>query len=123
MPKLLIVTEATTIAIQSMFIIAKSQKPVNVIEISEIMNVSKNHLAKVLQRLVRNGLLVSMRGPSGGFMLNKKPGEITLFEIYELIEGNSETITNRGVLEDIITRISSEFFEFLKTQTLATVTI
>lgn len=42
---------------------------------------------KVLQRLVRGGVIRAKRGPRGGFALARHPGSITLKEIYEAIEG------------------------------------
>ena len=57
-------------------------------EISEIFEVSRHHLAKVHQRLAKAGLIRSHRGPAGGVGLAKKPGEITLLEIYEVMEGS-----------------------------------
>lgn len=56
-------------------------------EIAEKFKVSENHLAKVHQRLVKAGLIVAARGPSGGFHLAKDPKDITLLQIYEVIEG------------------------------------
>jgi Rrf2 family protein len=41
----------------------------------------------VLQRLAKNGLVKSSRGPQGGFTLAKKSDAITLLDVYEAIEG------------------------------------
>jgi Rrf2 family protein len=54
---------------------------------AQTLGVSEAHLAKVLNRLTRAGLLRSMRGPSGGFSLARPPGEILLLEVYEATEG------------------------------------
>lgn len=51
------------------------------------LEVSAAHLAKVMQRLVRQGLVESVSGPRGGFHLRKKPDEIRLMDVYEAIEG------------------------------------
>jgi len=56
-------------------------------EIAKALNVSFNHLQKVHQRLVQSGLIKSVRGPHGGFALNRPPNEITLHEVYVAIEG------------------------------------
>jgi Rrf2 family protein len=52
---------------------------------------SEAHLAKVMQRLTREGLVTSARGPRGGFSLARDAGKITLKEIYEAVEGSVET--------------------------------
>jgi len=49
--------------------------------------VSRNHLAKVLQRLGKAGLVRSTRGPAGGFVLARDAEQVTLAEIYEAMEG------------------------------------
>jgi len=62
-------------------------KPSTTAEIAEVFDASKHHLAKVHQRLTKAGLTLSHRGPSGGVGLAKDPAEITLLEIYEVMEG------------------------------------
>jgi Rrf2 family protein len=46
-------------------------------------------LGKIFQTLVRAGLLTSNKGPGGGFALAKKPREITLFDIYQAVDGTT----------------------------------
>ncbi len=40
-----------------------------------------------MQRLVKSGLLKSVRGPNGGFFIEKPFREINLLDIYEVFEG------------------------------------
>jgi Rrf2 family protein len=87
MNKLINISEATSIAIHSLSLIAKIEKSINATQIAEFTGFSKNHLSKVLQLLVKQGYLVSSRGPKGGFTLAKEAKEISLLDIYELIEG------------------------------------
>jgi len=44
-------------------------------------------MAKVLQQLIKQGLVISQKGPGGGFAIGKKPKEITLMEIVKTIDG------------------------------------
>jgi len=90
MTKILAISEANAIAFHAMALIAKSQISINANDIAEITKSSKHHTSKVLQRLVKEGLLGSTRGPSGGFYLKQKPNETKLITILEAIEGEVE---------------------------------
>lgn len=57
-------------------------------EISQRLGFSYHHFAKVIQQLVRAGILETERGPSGGARLARKPETITLYEIYMAAGGN-----------------------------------
>lgn len=87
MTKILAISEANSIAFHGMALIAKSELAINSSDIAEITNSSKHHTSKVLQRLVKKGMLGSTRGPSGGFYLLKKAKDIKLIEIFEALEG------------------------------------
>ncbi len=87
MTKILAISEANAIAFHAMALIAKSQISINAKDIAEITKSSKHHTSKVLQRLVKEGLLGSTRGPSGGFYLKRAAKEIDLIDILEAIEG------------------------------------
>jgi len=85
--KIINISEASSIAIHSLAIIADAKTSINVNKLSELTKFSKNHISKIMQILVRNGYLVSERGPKGGFVLNISDSKISLLEIIELIEG------------------------------------
>jgi Rrf2 family protein len=91
MSRIVQLSEASTIGLHSMVLIARSKDIINVNKISDLTGASKNHLAKVMQRLVKAGFLKSTRGPTGGFVLKKQASEITILNIYEAIEGVIET--------------------------------
>ncbi|PLX01490.1 MAG: Rrf2 family transcriptional regulator [Marinilabiliales bacterium] len=128
MTSIISITEASSIALHSMVLIANTDKNLNVIKISELTGSSKHHVAKILQRLVKDNYLNSNRGPYGGFTLKKKPKEISLLDIYESIEGridvadcpveNPECPFTRCILENITKKMTIEFKEFLASKTL-----
>jgi len=47
----------------------------------------RDFMAKIFQRLAKNGLLVSAKGRGGGFALSRPPHQITLHDIVTAIEG------------------------------------
>ena len=64
----------------------------NMKEISDSQHIPLNYLAKIMRRLVERGILKSMVGPEGGYVLRRQPSEITLKEVYEAIEGEFRII-------------------------------
>ncbi len=87
MSKVVTISEAASLAIHAVVLIASSDKLINVNQIAEATAASKNHLAKVMQRLGKQGIVTSSRGPTGGFKLKRPANELTLYDIYESIEG------------------------------------
>ena len=84
------ISDAANLGIHALAYMAEqyeSQRPVATAEAAEVFQVSANHLSKVLQRLTRAGLVKSIRGPRGGFVLAKAPSAITLRDVYEAIDG------------------------------------
>lgn len=55
--------------------------PMTTRQIAETMRVPQSYLSKVLQALVRGGLVFSTRGLKGGFVLVREPAQISLLEI------------------------------------------
>jgi len=62
-------------------------------KISEDLNLSSPFLGKILQNLVKQKLLVSTKGPNGGFALARTPDKITLWDIVTKVDGE-EFFTN-----------------------------
>ena len=86
----MLVTRETDYAVRCIIYLAKDADQVSsVTEVSQSMQIPKSFLAKIFQRLVRAGLVESIRGMNGGFRLKKKPSEISLLDIMEAIQGQS----------------------------------
>lgn len=56
-------------------------------EIAAEMDIPERYLPQILAALVRDGLLVAVAGPDGGYALARDPAEVTLFEVVEAAEG------------------------------------
>jgi len=121
-------SEAASIALHGMILIARSKSVVNVLQLAQIAGGSRHHVAKVMQRLVKDGYLVSQRGPAGGFTLKKPPETINMLEIYEAIEGKI-TITDcphdhqicpfdKCIFNNVTKRMTEDFVKYMKEETL-----
>jgi len=128
MSKIISLSEAASIAVHSMVLIASAKESLNVIKISERTGASRHHAAKILQRLVKEGFLNSNRGPSGGFMLRIPAADITLLQVYEAIEGKLEEGKcpvnspvcpfQKCLMNNIVNKMTQEFKQYMSSQTL-----
>lgn len=59
--------------------------PMTTRQIAEAMLVPQSYLSKVLQALVRGGLVFSTRGLRGGFVLTRPAARINLLEIMDIV--------------------------------------
>jgi Rrf2 family transcriptional regulator, iron-sulfur cluster assembly transcription factor len=62
-------------------------KKIGIKKISEDLGLSSPFLGKILQFLVKQKLLVSIKGPNGGFALARKPSGISLWDIVVNVDG------------------------------------
>ena len=62
-------------------------------EIAQVYGIPYEMLAKVLQKLTRESLIVSYYGVHGGYQLAKSPGEVRVSSIINAIEGTAPMIT------------------------------
>ncbi len=76
-------TDYGLIAMQHMASI-KPSRAVNTKEIAHQYNIPVELLAKVLQRLAKNGLIVSQNGPKGGYISRKA---VTIADVISAIDG------------------------------------
>ena len=55
--------------------------------IAEEFSIPQELLAKILQRLAKQGLIVSHNGPKGGYVLSRRAAEISVGEVIRALEG------------------------------------
>ena len=72
-----------------MFELAKNyeQGPLTIKEIANRQDVSVAYLEQLLNKLRRSELIISQKGPGGGYAINKKPEEISVGMILNSLEG------------------------------------
>ncbi len=62
--------------------------PISLNQIAEKQNLSENYLEQLFSTLRKEGLLNSVRGAQGGYMLSDSPESITVGSILRALEGN-----------------------------------
>lgn len=65
----------------------KDDKTVSTKRIAEEYRIPTELLAKILQKMARGGLITSLNGPKGGYVLARAPKDITVGEVIKAIEG------------------------------------
>ena len=79
-------------AIRAMLFIAKKTKSgsnTGIREIASGIDAPEHFIAKILQDLVRKGILQSLKGPTGGFYLDKESMQCSLADVVKVIDGDS----------------------------------
>jgi len=81
-------------AVMAMADLAKNniQQPISLTEISIRQGISLSFLEQLFLRLKKNNLVESTRGPRGGYILSKNPGEIKLSSIIKAVDEKIKTV-------------------------------
>lgn len=66
------------------------EKPVTIKEISGRQNISEYYLEQLFASLRKAEIVKSVRGAQGGYILNKSPEKITVYDIMQVLEGPVE---------------------------------
>lgn len=102
--------------------------PVKLAEISDRQGISLSYLEQLFTRLRKEGLVVSTRGPGGGYSLSRTSAQIAVAEVIEAVDENVDTtrcggLSNchndqRCLTHDLWTDLSSQIRSFLNDITL-----
>lgn len=119
------ISEATAIALHSMIYMAnRKDKVISLKEIAKTFEISENHLSKVLQRLVKAGVLHSEKGPKGGFVIVSGCENMTYLQVYEIIEGRLQESTclfssskkncSNCIMSNLVNKLNDEFRDYME---------
>ncbi len=97
--------------------------------IAEEFGIPSELLAKILQRLARQRLIVSQNGPKGGYALARRPSEITVGQVVRALEGPINIVScledsdcpqiERCTLRRPVRKIQAAISQMLDTMSLA----
>ena len=81
-------------AVMAMADLAKNnvKEPISLTEISLRQGISLSFLEQLFLRLKKNNLVLSARGPNGGYVLSKSPEEIKLSSIIKAVDEKIKTV-------------------------------
>jgi len=84
-------------AVMAMADLAKNRvkEPTSLTEISLRQGISIAYLEQLFLKLRKNNLVQSARGPAGGYVLSKPPGEIKLLSIINAVDEKIKTVKCR----------------------------
>jgi len=74
-------------ALRAMVVLANAPgNPQTAQNIAAVAKLPMDYLFKVMQSLSRAGLVHAQRGKHGGFMLSRKPGELTILDVVNAVD-------------------------------------
>src|ERR1700742_2078001 len=74
-------------ALHCCVVLTSVDEPVPAARLAELHDVSPSYLAKQLQALSRAGLVRSVQGKAGGYVLTRAPERITVLDVVTAIDG------------------------------------
>ncbi len=83
-------SKSTEYAIRAIIFLAIRATPDKLIGTTDIANelgFPEAFLGKVLQNLVKKGLVISVKGPGGGFFVKEETNKFSILDIVEILEG------------------------------------
>lgn len=88
MSSLLHIPESVSLAFHGLaLLVSRAPERLSAKKMAGALNSSEAHLAKVFQQLHRAGVVDSVRGPAGGFLLRLPPAATSLLDILTVLEG------------------------------------
>jgi len=105
----LAITSKSPYAVRALAELARrgSDQPVPIGEIARARDIPAQFLESLFATLRRAGILQSQRGVKGGYLFARDPGEVTVLEVVELLEGElgADAADSGGVWRDTVTAV------------------
>jgi len=80
-------------ALHCCVVLTSVEAPVPATRLAELHDVSPSYLAKQLQALSGAGLVRSVQGKAGGYVLTREPASITVLDVVEAVDGPGQAFT------------------------------
>ena len=93
--------------------LSKNDKPIQLKEIAQKASIPQNYLVQLMVLLKQGGLVTSIRGAFGGYLLAKKADEILVSDIIIALEGTLQ-ICDSSVKEPVLELFYQECNEKLQ---------
>ncbi len=91
-------------AVEALLNIALNQSnhPLSGKALAQLQNLPPRYLEQMLQKLVHEGILRSLRGPRGGYVLGRERRRITLAEIITAIQAEEDIIASSNLIDKVV---------------------
>lgn len=102
------------------------EKPVPLADVAQRQMISLSYLEQLVAKLKKNGLVKSMRGPGGGYVLGQPADVMTIHQIVMAVDtttlrekaGQGEAQAARKMTDMLWQKMGEEVQKFLKSVTL-----
>jgi Rrf2 family transcriptional regulator, iron-sulfur cluster assembly transcription factor len=109
-------------AVAAMIDVARHEEfgPVPLPDIVSRQQVSLSHLEQIFRLLRRHDLVISVRGPGGGYKLNPNNPAISVADIIDAVENTQKEVTTQptspaqAIAQDLWDSMDAKAFDFLQ---------
>lgn len=80
--------QASDFALRILMLLANQKDPLTVDEISTRLDIAKSHAMKIVAKLVKAEILISLRGRTGGVLIGKPVEDIIIGDVVRIVEAD-----------------------------------
>lgn len=80
-------TKSVDFALRVLTALARKNGPMTMPDLAEKLDISYNHLSKIIQKMRRSNLIKTQQGKFGGVSLNVSISDISLKQVIDLLDG------------------------------------